>query len=192
MWALLNDFGIKAWNHYSPMHLATSFRSRLLGKVGDCPVAEAKFEQYVSLPIHPRLTDEAVAYMIDAIKQLSRRPHQPRLSPAPLLNALTSLYARPGTAHPHSSSDNEWQSFKAEVQAAAHDSFFSHAVPVTVARAPGRLDLMGRVPLHRVLFIESLHSISQAETTTTLVALCLSARYRREPLLPLKHAHPMA
>jgi hypothetical protein len=147
MWALLNEFGIKAWNHYSPMHLATSFRSRRLGKVGDCPVAEAQFEQYVSLPIHPRLTDHAVAYMIDAIKQLSHRPHVPRLSSAPLLAALTSLYANKDTEQcldVHE--DKEWTEFKSEVQTAFCDSLFSTAAPVTISRAPGRLDLMGDPP----------------------------------------------
>lgn len=47
MWTMLHEFGIKAWNHYSPMHLASSFRSKGMGRVGDCPVAEALFEQYV-------------------------------------------------------------------------------------------------------------------------------------------------
>lgn len=121
------------------MHLATSFRSRMLGKPGDCPVAEAMFEQYVSLPIHPRLTDEAVAYMIGAIKQLSQRPH-------------TSLYEQKGaTPTPASPADNEWEDFKSEVQTAARDSLFSPAVPITAARAPGRLDLMGI--MHFTFFI---------------------------------------
>lgn len=48
------------------MHLATCFRSRGLGRVGECPVAEGLFEQFVSLPIHPRLTDEAVSYLIES------------------------------------------------------------------------------------------------------------------------------
>ena len=117
MWALLNEYGIKTWNHYSPMHLATSFRSRGLGKVGDCPVAEALFEQYVSLPIHPRLTNDAVAYMIESVRQLASRPHVAREITAPLLSKLLVLYdpelalaqnpnPNPNPGHNHSHSDS--------------------------------------------------------------------------------------
>jgi hypothetical protein len=192
MWALLSDFGIKTWNHYSPMHLSSSFRSRLQGKGGDCPVAEAKFEQYVSLPIHPRLTEEAVAYMIDAIKQLSQRPHIPRLSPAPLLNALMSLYVDNVSAHtPDLPTDKDWEGFKSEVQTSA---LFSHSASITTTRAPGRLDLMGMVCCtldHHLIIICSIfspHPFAQAETTITLEAWCSSAQYQRQHLSLPKHA----
>jgi hypothetical protein len=107
MWAVLNEYGIETWNHYSPMHFATSFRSRRLGKVGDCPVAETLFEQYVSLPIHPRLTNDAVAYMIESIRQLASRPHIAREIAAPLLRKLLALYdpeltLAPNPGHSHS------------------------------------------------------------------------------------------
>lgn len=93
MWTLLEEFGIKTWSHYSPMHLSSSFRSQDLGKLGDCPVAEALFEQFVSLPIHPRLTDEAVVYMINAIKQISQRTYVKRESFTPLINEILALSA---------------------------------------------------------------------------------------------------
>jgi hypothetical protein len=158
MWALLSEFGIKAWNHYSPMHLSTSFRSRMLGKVGDCPVAEAKFEEYVSLPIHPRLTDEAVAYMIDAIKQLSQRPHLPRLCPTPLLNALTSLYVQKVTMHTSDSpAENDWEHFKSEVLTS--HTLFSTSAPIIASRAPGRLDLMG-IQFSPLVFLSSPHLVA--------------------------------
>jgi hypothetical protein len=177
MWALLSEFGIKAWNHYSPMHLSTSFRSRMLGKVGDCPVAEAKFEEYVSLPIHPRLTDEAVAYMIDAIKQLSQRPHLPRLCPAPLLSALTSLYVPKVTMHTSDSpAENDWQHFKSEVLTS--HTLFSTSAPVIASRAPGRLDLMG-IQFSAPVFDSSPHLVAQVEMTITRVAWCLSAQYQK-------------
>jgi len=94
MWILLNEYNIKTWNHYVPMHLSTSFRCNRLysgGGRGDCPVAEELFEQYVSLPIHPRLTYDAIQYMIDAIKELSTRPYVERLNPTPLLSELLAL-----------------------------------------------------------------------------------------------------
>jgi dTDP-4-amino-4,6-dideoxygalactose transaminase len=38
---------------------------------GECPVAEKLFEKYVSIPIHPRLSDEVVQYVIDSIKEVA-------------------------------------------------------------------------------------------------------------------------
>ena len=147
MWHLLQDFGIKVWNHYSPMHLSSSFRSRGLGEVGDCPVAEALFEQYVSLPVHPRLTDDAVTYMVESIRSLSRRPHVPRASPCPLLNALLAL-SQPDPKEGASSAADEvaeaqWEVFHPQVQHAMQSGLFSSSSSVCVARAPGRMDLMG-------------------------------------------------
>ena len=52
------------------MHLTTAYR-KLGHREGECPVAEALFHQYVSLPIHPRLTSEAIDYLIDAIRSLA-------------------------------------------------------------------------------------------------------------------------
>lgn len=167
MWAMLQDFGIKVWSHYSPMHLASSFRSSGLGRVGDCPVAEQLFEQFVSLPLHPRLTDEAVAYMIDAVRQIAERPYVTRSSPTPLLDALLGLSA---TKSPETETCDEMFSpivqhqlglFQPQVKAAIQDGFFvfspkedgednSSAAgvtaplpPILISRAPGRLDLMG-------------------------------------------------
>jgi L-arabinokinase len=160
LWALLQDFGIKAWNHYMPMHLATSFRSRGLGQVGDCPVAESLFEQYVSLPIHPRLTETAVNYMIGAIKQLASRSPLPRSSATPLLSALLALTTPKSPNSAGNSSESatiattetliasQWALFEPQVQAAVRDGLLAASsghipVPVTLTRAPGRLDLMG-------------------------------------------------
>lgn len=150
MWALLKEFGIKAWNHYCPMHLASCFRSRSMGALGDCPVAEALFEQYVSLPVHPRLTDDAVAYMVDAIKQLASRPAHPRPVVAPLLQALVALSSpknlptppAPAGARSDAIVRRQWEVFEPQVRTAMQDGLFVSA-DVGVARAPGRLDLMG-------------------------------------------------
>jgi galactokinase len=144
MWALLQEFSIKTWNHYCPMHLATSFRTQGLGKAGDCPVAEELFEQYVSLPLHPRLTDEAVQYMVDAIRQLSRRPYVPRSGPAPLLNALLALTQPKNVSYKSEAAEQQCEAFEDMVKSAVVDGFFTtQSSPVCIARAPGRLDLMG-------------------------------------------------
>jgi perosamine synthetase len=70
MWEMCTGKRIKVWSHYMPVHLTTAYR-RLGHDAGECPVAEALFEQYVSLPIHPRLTDEAVDYVISSIRELA-------------------------------------------------------------------------------------------------------------------------
>ena len=70
MWDLYTRKGIKAWSHYMPIHLTTAYR-KLGHQPGECPVAEELFKRYVSIPIHPRMTDEAVQYVIDSIRELS-------------------------------------------------------------------------------------------------------------------------
>lgn len=70
MWELYTGKSIKVWSYYMPMHLTEIYR-RLGHKEGECPVAEKLFDQYVSIPIHPRLTDEAIQYVIDSIRELA-------------------------------------------------------------------------------------------------------------------------
>jgi perosamine synthetase len=70
MWDIYTTKKIKAWSHYMPIHLTTAYRKLGHGP-GECPVAEKLFEKYVSIPIHPRMSDEAVQYVIDSIRELS-------------------------------------------------------------------------------------------------------------------------
>ncbi len=70
MWELYARRGIKAWSHYMPIHLTSIYRSMGHGE-GECPVAEALFQKYVSLPIHPRMTDETVQYVAASIRALA-------------------------------------------------------------------------------------------------------------------------
>jgi perosamine synthetase len=69
MWDLYAQKGTKAWSHYMPIHLTTAYQ-KLGHKMGECPVAEDLFNKYVSIPIHPRMTDEDVQYVIDSIREL--------------------------------------------------------------------------------------------------------------------------
>lgn len=70
MWELYTRFRIKVWSHYMPIHLTAAYR-RLGHSEGECPQAEALYEQYVSLPIHPRLSREAIDYLIASIRALA-------------------------------------------------------------------------------------------------------------------------
>jgi perosamine synthetase len=70
MWDLYTKRFIKPWSHYMPIHLTTAYRN-LGHKEGECPVAEELFHQYVSLPIHPRMSDETVEYVTNSIRELA-------------------------------------------------------------------------------------------------------------------------
>jgi perosamine synthetase len=70
MWELYTGKRIKVWSHYMPIHLTTAYRKLGHGP-GECPIAEQLFEKYVSLPIHPRMSEEAVQYVIDSVRELS-------------------------------------------------------------------------------------------------------------------------
>jgi len=72
MWQLATSKRIRCWQHYMPIHLTEAYQA-LGHRRGECPVAEALFERYVSLPIHPRLTDEGVEYLIAAVSDLLLR-----------------------------------------------------------------------------------------------------------------------
>ena len=70
MWELYTRKHIKAWSHYMPIHLTTVYRN-LGHREGECPVAEKLFQQYVSLPIHPRMTGESIDYLLNGIRELA-------------------------------------------------------------------------------------------------------------------------
>ena len=67
MWKLYTEKGIKAWSHYMLIHLIAPYRAQGHTE-GECPVAEDVFNKYVTLPIHPRLTDEAIDLIRKGLK----------------------------------------------------------------------------------------------------------------------------
>ena len=72
MWELYTQKGIKAWSHYMLVHLTQPYRAQGHAE-GECPVAEELVAWHVTLPIHPRLTGEAIDYMAGCIGELARR-----------------------------------------------------------------------------------------------------------------------
>ena len=69
MWKMYTEKGIKAWSHYMPIHLTNPYLSQG-HRSGECPVCEEAFERYVTLPMHPRLTEAAIDYMADCIREI--------------------------------------------------------------------------------------------------------------------------
>jgi perosamine synthetase len=82
MWELCAQKRIKPWSHYMPIHLTAAYRRRGHHE-GECPIAEALFHRYVSLPIHPRLKPQAVEYLTRSVREVSE---QGRLRAAPALS----------------------------------------------------------------------------------------------------------
>jgi dTDP-4-amino-4,6-dideoxygalactose transaminase len=70
MWEMYTKKGIKVWSHYMPIHLTEAYRALGHGE-GECPIAEKMFGEYVSIPIHPRMTEDSIQYVIDSIRELA-------------------------------------------------------------------------------------------------------------------------
>ena len=62
--------GIGVNVHYIPVHLHPYYREHFNTSPGLCPVAESAFEQIVSLPMFPRMTDGEVFDVIAAVRKV--------------------------------------------------------------------------------------------------------------------------
>lgn len=62
--------GIGVNVHYIPVHLHPFYRQRFGTGPGLCPVAEAAYEQIVSLPIFPLMTEDDVEDVIKAVRKV--------------------------------------------------------------------------------------------------------------------------
>jgi perosamine synthetase len=69
VFAALRVRGIGVNVHYIPVHLHPFYRRRFGTGPGLCPVAEAAYEQIVSLPIFPRMNDSDVRSVIVAVQK---------------------------------------------------------------------------------------------------------------------------
>ncbi len=63
---MYHEFGIKLGIHYIPLHLSTAFKKRGF-KLGDFPVAESLAERLITLPIHPRWTQDGLDYLVASL-----------------------------------------------------------------------------------------------------------------------------
>jgi perosamine synthetase len=69
---LRKDYGVKSGVHYMPLVATTAFKTRGFTEK-NAPIACAQWEKLVTLPIHPRMTDEHVNYLIDSIRNLIKK-----------------------------------------------------------------------------------------------------------------------
>lgn len=56
--------------HYLPVHMHPFYRDKYGYRAKDCPVAADAFSRMLSLPLHPRLTDDEVADIIAAVRDV--------------------------------------------------------------------------------------------------------------------------
>jgi UDP-4-amino-4,6-dideoxy-N-acetyl-beta-L-altrosamine transaminase len=67
IFAALRAEGIGVNVHYLPVHLHTFYRERFGSRPGLCPRAEAAYEQILSLPIFPGMSDEDATDVTEAL-----------------------------------------------------------------------------------------------------------------------------
>jgi len=58
--------------HYIPVHLHPFYRTHFGTRPGLCPVAESAYENIISLPMFPRMTDNDVTDVITAVDKVTR------------------------------------------------------------------------------------------------------------------------
>jgi dTDP-4-amino-4,6-dideoxygalactose transaminase len=74
--AFINDLkerGIGTSVHFIPLHLHSYYQKNYGYRTGDFPVAEGQFERYISLPIYPRMSEENVQQVIEAVTEIANR-----------------------------------------------------------------------------------------------------------------------
>jgi len=63
--------GIGVNVHYIPVHLHPYYRERLGTGPGLCPVAESAYEQIISLPVFPKMTDADANDVVEAVSKVA-------------------------------------------------------------------------------------------------------------------------
>ena len=66
----MNKRGIGLAVHYKPIHMLSYYQAKYNFKNEDYPRASNLFNNIVSLPIYPSLTDKSVKYIINCILDL--------------------------------------------------------------------------------------------------------------------------
>ena len=58
--------------HYIPVHYLPYYRDRYGYTAGDFPVAEKYYDQALSIPLYPMMSDSDVGHVIEAIRSLGK------------------------------------------------------------------------------------------------------------------------
>ncbi len=68
----LKNEGIETGLHYIPLHLLSYYKTKYELRVNDFPKALRYYQQILSLPIYPSMSDEEVRYVCEAIKKVAK------------------------------------------------------------------------------------------------------------------------
>ena len=66
----LRQKGVGVNVHYIPVHLHPFYQTRFGTRLGSYPVAEAAYQQIVTLPIFPRMSDTDVEYVVKTVHEV--------------------------------------------------------------------------------------------------------------------------
>lgn len=65
-----SDIGVNV--HYIPVHLQPYYQKQFGYRRGDYPFAETYYENVITLPLHPDMTDDEVLYVINAVSNATQ------------------------------------------------------------------------------------------------------------------------
>ena len=72
----LRKMGIGVQVHYMPLHLQPFYRKKFGYKEGDFPVAEKYYNQALTLPLFPKMTNNEVERSVSAVKQVTKNKNE--------------------------------------------------------------------------------------------------------------------
>jgi dTDP-4-amino-4,6-dideoxygalactose transaminase len=79
---LLRNLGVGTSVHCIPLNTMHYYQSRYGYRTGDFPVAEDVYSRCLSLPIYPVMSDEDVAYVVEAVRSIVHENGRPNQLPA--------------------------------------------------------------------------------------------------------------
>ena len=63
--------GVEVGLHYIPLHFLTYYKNKYSLKINNFPTALTCYQQFMSLPIYPSMSDKEVAFVIKTVKTVS-------------------------------------------------------------------------------------------------------------------------
>lgn len=73
---LMSEFNIGTSVHFIPVHLMSYYEENYGCRRGDLPLTESYFETIVSLPLYPKMTNDDVNDVIDAVTMIINENHK--------------------------------------------------------------------------------------------------------------------
>jgi len=67
----LKNEGVEVGLHYIPLHFLTYYKNKYSLKINNFPVALTCYQQFMSLPIYPSMSDADVEFVIEKVKSVS-------------------------------------------------------------------------------------------------------------------------